>query len=295
MSRPKFGTGLPGIQQIPARVQPWERDLGGAELLEAARAAEAAGFDWVACSDHPAIPSSRADAMGATWFDAGSTLAFVAGVTRRIRLLSHVLVMPYRHPLVVAKQYGTLDYLSGGRVILGVGSGHLKAEFRSVGADFEGRGAVTDEYLRALAAAWEQEVASFEGAHVAFRDVRVSPRPAQRPRPPFWVGGNSRAALRRAAVIGEGFVPWQLTPEEFAGLAAAARERRAKAGRTDPLELVAPLVVAADADADAVLVEARRWRAAGATAFHLGLPAPSFAAYLERVGWFGHRVVPHVE
>src|SRR5262252_1545271 len=95
-----FGTGLPAIQQIPARVRPWEKHVDGAKILAAARAAEAAGFAWVSCSDHPCIPVSRAQAMGPTWFDAGSTLAFVAGVTRRIRLLPHVLVLPYRHPMV---------------------------------------------------------------------------------------------------------------------------------------------------------------------------------------------------
>jgi len=296
MSRPPlFGTGLPAIQQIPSRVQPWEREVGGPQLLEAARAAEAAGFDWVACSDHPAIPVSRAGAMGAVWFDAGSTLAFVAGVTSRIRLLSHVLVVPYRHPLVVAKQYGTLDRLCGGRLILGVGSGHLKPEFASLGADFERRGPRTDECLRALAAAWEHEVASFQGETIAFRDVIVAPRPVQRPRPPFWVGGNSRAALRRAAVLGEGFVPWQLTPEEFAALAAAARERRAAAGRTDPLELVAPLAAPADAAAEQVLAEARCWRAAGATAFHVGVGAGSWSGYLERLAWFGREVAGRVD
>src|SRR5262247_4662291 len=160
---PDFGTGLPAIQQIPARVRPWEKDVDGAKILEAARAAEAAGFAWVSCSDHPLVPVSRAEAMGATWYDAGSTLAFVAGVTTRIRLLPHVLVLPYRHPLLVAKQYGTLDHLSGGRVILGVGSGHLKPEFRTLGADYDRRGRVTDDYLQAIVAAWTQEVAAFDG------------------------------------------------------------------------------------------------------------------------------------
>src|SRR5262249_28531224 len=199
LTMPAFGTSLPGVQRIPARTLPWEAALGGAEMLAGARAAEAAGFAWVSCSDHVAIPASRAAVMGATWYDAGSTLAFVAGATTRIGLLAHVLVLPYRHPLIVAKQYGTLDHLSGGRVILGVGSGHVKAEFAALGADFTRRGRVTDEYLQAIAAAWTDEVARFEGETVAFRDVVVSPPVAQRPRPPIWVGGNSRAALRRAA------------------------------------------------------------------------------------------------
>src|SRR5256886_1312656 len=192
----RFGLGLPGVQQIPARSQPWERELSGTDLITAAREAERAGFAWVSCSDHVAVPTSRAAAMGAVWYDAGSTLAFVAGATSRIALLSHVLVLPYRHPLVVAKQYGTLDHLSGGRLILGVGSGHLKPEFAILGADYARRGRVTDQYIHAITAAWEQEVACFDGQTLAFRDVMVAPRVAQRPRPPIWVGGNSRAAFR---------------------------------------------------------------------------------------------------
>src|SRR5262245_53585819 len=292
---PRFGTSLPAIQQIPSRVRPWGRAVGGREILAAAQAAEAAGFDWVSCSDHPMVPLSRAEVMGPTWYDAGSTLAFVAGVTGRIRLLPHVLVLPYRHPLLVAKQYGTLDYLSGGRLILGVGSGHLKPEFRSLGADFAGRGRVSDEYLRAIAAAWEQEIAHFEGDTVRFRDVLVSPRVVQRPRPPFWVGGNSRAALRRAARLGEGWIPWQLAPEEFAPLADEARRLRRDGGRTEPFEMVAPLAAPRDATVDAIMAEVGLWRAAGATAFHVGVGAETFPEYLDRLGWFGAAIRSRVE
>ncbi len=295
MSAPRFGVSLPAVQQIPSRVRPWERTVGGPELLAAARAAEGAGFHWVSSSDHPAVPVSRAEAMGATWFDAGSTLAFVAGATSRIGLLSHVLVLPYRHPLVVAKQFGTLDRLSGGRVILGVGSGHLKPEFRSLGADFERRGRVTDDSLRAIAAAWEHDVATFESESISFRDVMVAPRATQRPRPPFWVGGNSGPALRRAARLAEGWIPWQLDPAEFAALADKARRLRAESGRTDPLEMVAPLAAPADADAGAVVAEAARWRAAGATAFHVGIGADGLAEFCDRLAWFGAAVAPRVE
>jgi probable F420-dependent oxidoreductase len=292
---PRFGTSLPGIQQIPSRVRPWERDVNGDAILAAARAAEAAGFDWISCSDHPMVPVSRAEAMGPTWYDAGSTLAFVAGVTSRIRLLSHVLVLPYRHPLLVAKQYGTLDHLSGGRVILGVGSGHLKPEFRTLGADFERRGRVSNEYMQAIAAAWEQDVARFDGDTISFRDVMVSPRVSQRPRPPFWVGGNSPAALRRAARLGEGWVPWQLDPDEFAGLAKRARRLREESGRSGHFELVAPLGAPPQASADAIAAEAKRWRAAGATSFHVGIGADSLQEFLGRLAWFGAEVAPRVE
>ncbi len=291
---PRFGASLPGVQQIPARAQAWEREIGGTQIVEAARMAERAGFDWVSCSDHVAVPVSRAAAMGASWFDAGSTLAFVAGATTRIRLLSHVLVLPYRHPLVVAKQYGTLDHLSGGRVILGVGSGHLKPEFTVLGADFARRGALTDEYLAAIAAAWTEEVASFAGETLTFRDVIVAPRVAQRPRPPIWVGGNSRAAVRRAARLADGWVPWQLEPEACAAAVASARRQRAEAGRPAAFEVVVPLAVPAGAAADELLAAAARWRAAGATAFHVGIAARGLADLLARLEWFGRDVIPRV-
>jgi probable F420-dependent oxidoreductase len=288
----RFGTGLPAVQQIPARAQAWEREIGGAEIIRAAGVAEAAGFAWVSCSDHVAVPLSRAQTMGVTWYDAGSALAFVAGATSRIELLSHVLVLPYRHPLVVAKQYGTLDHLSGGRVILGVGSGHLKPEFKVLGADFERRGKVTDESIEAIATAWMEEVARFEGEHIAFRDVVVSPRVARRPRPPIWVGGNSRAAVRRAALHGDGWVPWELTPEECATAVAWARRLRAEARRPDAFEVVAPLTVPARAMAGDQLAAVAAWQKAGASACQVGFEAHGFGELLERLEWFGREVIP---
>jgi len=280
------------VQQIPTRVQAWEQAVGGPELLQAARTAERAGFAYVSCSDHVCVPTSRAGAMGATWFDAGTTLAFVASATERIGLLPHVLVLPYRHPLVVAKQYGTLDFLSGGRLILGVGSGHLKPEFKVLGADFERRGKVTDESIEAIATAWMEEVARFEGKHIAFRDVVVSPRVTRRPRPPIWVGGNSRAAVRRAALHGDGWVPWELTPEECATAVAWARRLRAEARRPDAFEVVAPLAVPAGATAGDQLALVAAWEKAGASACQVGIEAHGLRELLERLEWFGREVIP---
>jgi len=287
----RFGTSLPGVQLIPGRAQAWEETVGGVELVEAARVAERCNCAWVSCSDHVAVPASRAGEMGATWYDAGTTLAFVASATARVGLLSHVLVLPYRHPLVVAKQYGTLDRLSGGRLILGVGSGHLKPEFRILGADFDRRGPVSDEYLCAIRAAWENEVAHFAGAAVAFRDVMVAPRVAQRPTPPIWVGGNSRAAVRRAARHGDGWVPWQLTPGELASAAAYARRLRAEAGRPPAFEIVAPLAAPPDATADALLAATAAWRRAGATAIQVGIGAADLTEWSDRLAWFGREVM----
>jgi probable F420-dependent oxidoreductase len=225
----RFGLGLPIVQQVPMRAQAWEANAGGPELVRIAQAADRLGFAHLSASDHVLVPRSRADAMGAPWYDAAVTLAFLAGVTQRIRLLSHVVVLPYRHPLLVAKAFGTLDHLSRGRVILGVGSGHLKPEFRILGAPYERRGSISDEYLQAIAAAWEKEVAEFRGETVSFRDVLVAPRPVQRPRPPIWVGGAAPAAVRRAGRLADGWLPQGTPLDQMPPLVDLYRKERADA------------------------------------------------------------------
>ncbi len=288
-----FGLGLPIVQQVPVRAQPWEAAAGGKELVRIAQAADRLGFAHISCSDHVLVPRSRADAMGAPWYDAAVTLAFLAGVTTRVRLLSHVVVLPYRHPLIVAKAFGTLDHLSNGRVILGVGSGHLKPEFKILGAPYEQRGKISDEYLQAIAAAWEQDVAQFKGATLSFADVIVAPRPTQRPRPPIWVGGNAPAVVRRAARYADGWIPWQLGPNEFAKSVAYARDVAAKAARTTAIEFVAPLTIAVTETVDSACRAIEAWREAGATSFHIGLANRSLEELLERMQWFAGEVMPH--
>ncbi|MEO8603893.1 MAG: TIGR03619 family F420-dependent LLM class oxidoreductase [bacterium] len=280
------GIGLPVVQQVPGQAQAWEADAGAAEILQVARAADRLGFAWVSCSDHVAVPASHAPSMGATWYEPSTTLAFVAAATTRIGLLSHVLVLPYRHPLIAAKQFATLDRLSGGRAIIGAGSGHLKAEFRSLGIDHDARAALSDEYLAAIAVALEQEVSSFAGAHVAWRDMLVAPRPLQQPRPPLWVGGNSAAMARRAGRLADGWVPWQISPDDFAAGARLVRQAHAESGRDSSLTLVAPVRAGSVDDPAALAAHLDEWRAHGATAAHLGLShhsADDLVARLERI------------
>ncbi len=281
----RFGLSLPIIQQVPSATAAWERDAGGREILAIARAADRLGYRHLTCSDHVLVAKAYAPSMGATWYEPSATLGFVAGATERIGLLTHVIVLPYRHPLIVAKTYATLDRLSGGRVILGVGSGHAKPEFRTLGAEFEARGAVTDEAIRAIRAAWSEEVASFEGKHVRFRDVLVSPPPQRPGGPPIWVGGNGRPALRRAATLGEGWIPWKLAAPEFAAAVSSGERMRAEAGRSGPFERVAPLHVGLAADEASVAREVATWRKAGATFFHLGVEGRGLEEYLARIEW----------
>jgi len=282
----RFGLSLPVIQQIPGRAQPWEVAAGGHELVAVAQAADRLGFSHVSACDHVAIPQSYAASAGTVWYDAAVTLGFLAAATARVRLLSHVVVVPYRHPVVIAKAFATLDPLSAGRVILGVGCGHLKPEFRTLGVSYEERGAITDEYLQAIRIAWENESATFSGRFVQFRDVTVAPRPRQQPRPPIWVGGNSRAAVRRAVHYGDGWIPWMLTPAEFAESVAFARRLHEQIGRRAALECVAPLTIGHGDDAAAIAAQVEAWGAAGADSFHVGFSHRSLDHLLERMRLF---------
>ncbi|MEU6351560.1 LLM class F420-dependent oxidoreductase [Streptomyces sp. NPDC047072] len=203
----EYGIQLPVQSQSTLYAEPWEAAAGPPELVEIARAADRAGFAYVACCDHVAIPRRLAAAMGTVWYDPVATLAFLAGVTERARLLSHVAVVGLRHPLATAKQYATLDRLSGGRLILGVGAGHVAEEFEALGVDFERRGSVLDESMDALRAALgPEEFPEHHGRLYAFEGLGQQPRPAQ-PQVPVWVGGSSPAAVRRAALKGDGWLP----------------------------------------------------------------------------------------
>jgi len=287
------GIGLPIVQQLPTQAQAWEAEAGPREILQVARAADRLGFAWVTCSDHVAIPASHAPSMGATWYEPATTLAFIAAATERIGLLSHVLVLPYRHPLIAAKQFATLDRLSGGRAILGAGSGHLKPEFRSLGVDYGARAALSDEYLAAIAAALEQEVSSFAGATVQWRDMMIAPRPVQRPRPPLWVGGNTPAMARRAGRLADGWIPWQIAAEDFAAGARLARAAHAERGG-GPFTIVAPLAAGRVEDPAALAATLEHWRAQGATAAHLGLAHHSVADLLDLLERVGREVLPRL-
>ncbi|MDZ7673497.1 MAG: TIGR03619 family F420-dependent LLM class oxidoreductase [Acidimicrobiales bacterium] len=200
--RLSVGMQLPIQSQSTIYAQHWEADAGPAELETIVRAADDNGFDYVAVCDHIAIPDDKAEAMGTTWYDTVATLAWIAGFTRQVHLLSHVYVPAYRHPAAVAKSWSTLDALSGGRVVLGVGAGHVAGEFELLGLDHSARGHRTDEALAALRSTL---------ATGRYGPATVAPRSPRPEGPPIWIGGSSKAALRRAGQFGDGWLP-QGTP-----------------------------------------------------------------------------------
>jgi probable F420-dependent oxidoreductase len=205
-----YGIQLPSVALSTMVAAPWERENGAGvpELVQAAQAADRAGFFYVAVCDHVAIPRELAPAMSTTWYEPISTLGFLAGQTTRTRLMTNVFVGPYRHPLQTAKAFATLDTLSGGRVILGMGAGHVEKEFDALGLPFGERGELLDHAVEGVKDAWRAE---FTGA--ADDAVGMRPRPMQQPRPPIWIGGSSRPALRRVAERGDGWIP-QGTPRK---------------------------------------------------------------------------------
>ncbi|MBK3527118.1 TIGR03619 family F420-dependent LLM class oxidoreductase [Streptomyces sp. MBT70] len=308
VSAPAYGIQLPVQSQSTLYAEPWEAAAGPADLVAVARAAEAAGFAYVACCDHVAVPRRLAGAMGTVWYDPVATLAHLAAVTTRIRLLSHVAVVALRHPLHTAKQYATLDHLSGGRLVLGVGAGHVREEFEALGVDFARRGAVLDETMDALRAALgPEEFPEHHGTYYDFAGLGQRPRPAQ-PRVPLWVGGSSPAAVRRAALKGDGWLPQGDPPERLAERAARIRRLREEAGLDGPYTvgaLAGPLYVGRPGwdvgprtltgPPEEIAASLRAYRALGAHQVQVRLRSRSRAELIDQIGVFGAEVAPRLD
>ena len=184
---------------------------------------ESLGFASVMIADHLVFPVTIKSRYPYTVsgdfpgqgdvLDQLSLMAFVAAKTTRLRLVTSVMIVPYRNPVLTAKALATIDVLSKGRVTLGVGVGWMREEFEALGApDFDRRGSVTDEYLRIFKTLWTESPASFAGRFYRFDALRCQPQPVQKPHPPIWVGGHSKPALRRAARLGDGWHPVGANP-----------------------------------------------------------------------------------
>lgn len=172
-----------------------------------ARFAEVLGFHLLMTADHVALTPEVRQQYPAPYYEAFTTLAWLAAQTERILLGTTVIVVPYRHPVQTAQLCANLDQLCGGRFVFGVGVGWARSEFEALGVPLNKRGAITDDYLAAMKVLWTHDSASYEGRFVSFRDVEVSPKPVQAPHPPIWVGGDSGAAIRRAARLGDAWHP----------------------------------------------------------------------------------------
>lgn len=184
-----------------------------AHTLEVARRAEELGFDSIWVTDHLLVPRTFDIIYRDNMLEPIALLSHLAAITQRVKIGTSVIILPYRHPIVVAKMMATIDQLSGGRLIFGAAAGWMEEEFAALGRPYADRGAMSDENLRVIRELWTKEVASFEGTYCRFTDMQTSPRPVQHPHPPIWIGGNSRRALRRVAEFGDGWHASSAAPE----------------------------------------------------------------------------------
>lgn len=316
----EFGFALPGRGPLATP------DI----LLKIAARAEALRYASLFVTDHVVLPRSTARSVypyspggqfpGGTrqdYLEPLVLLGYLARATRRIRLGTSVLVVPYRHPLVTAKMLATLDVLAGGRLILGAGTGWLREEFEALGTPpFEARGRVTDEYLRLMRAAWTTDPVAFAGDYLRVEDVHLLPKPRQAGGIPVWIGGHTPAALRRAGTLGDGWHPLGLrppaglAPDEYAARAKEVRRWAQQAGRNPddvaltfraPMEVRPRRARAPGGDrpllqgtADEVAADLRRYQAAGVSHVVFDHIRPDLRAVLDNMARFAEDVRPRL-
>lgn len=208
----KLSVATPVVTMTPG-ASSWERDGSIEDLARIAEWADRLGYHHLTCSEHIALPAAERARRGGRYWDPLATFGYLAARTQRIRFATHVLVLAYHHPLEIAKRYGTLDKVSGGRVILGVGVGTLKEEFDLIGAPFEDRGPRAEDALKALRASMSKPMPEYHGSWYSFEGMVVDPCAVQE-RLPIWIGGRTLRSLRRAAALGDGWCPFNVSPAQ---------------------------------------------------------------------------------
>ena len=206
----KLGIATPVVTNVAGAALTWEKNAGVEDIGRVAEVADRLGYHHLTCSEHIGIPSTEAGRRGSRYWDPLATLGYVSARTERIRLATMTLVLGYHHPLEIVKRYGTLDHVSGGRVILGVGVGSLKEEFDLIGAPFDDRGPRGDDALKALRAALFDNEPTYDGEYYSFGGLTVDPCALQ-PHMPIWVGGRTQRSLRRALTLADGWCPFGIS------------------------------------------------------------------------------------
>lgn len=309
----RFRIALPGTNHLPPANEHvpeaalWATRLNAPDFRRIASAIDELGYDAIATSEHLAMPYFEVPRLGPFWMDALSVMAFLAGSTQRVRIDTSVLVVPYHHPLSFAKALSTIDVLSGGRLDVSVGVGHAVREFEVLQVPFAERGAITDEALEAMLELWRADKPTFHGRYFHIEGLAFEPKPVQQPRPPIYVGGNSRAALRRAAR----YDGWQPNPtnfsvEEVPSLMDYIRAQPDFAGKEKTFQLCwvgtvpgldRPVFSTQDnasrrAYRDRILEQLSRLQDLGVTAVSVPMPLTRSAEdYLEFIQWFDSEVI----
>jgi probable F420-dependent oxidoreductase len=283
----KFGINAPGLSLTPSVDGDWARNLSFGEIANIVRAADRLGYDHVACAEHIGVPSGEAQRRGVRYFDPLATFGYFSAITTNIRFTTAVLVLGYHHPLEIAKRYGTLDVVSRGRLVLGLGVGTLKEEFDLLGLggdEFTERGARADDALRALRSSLGRSSPEYHGRYYDFGGLTIEPCAVQE-HVPLWIGGRTPRSLRRAVELGDGWMPFGLSSEQMGEMISTAKETAAWHDRERPLEMILPPLVRIDpvAQPDQAASTIRDLFLAGATKATLGFSASSTAHYMEQL------------
>jgi probable F420-dependent oxidoreductase len=278
------------------------------------QAMDKAGIDATCVTDHPAPTQRWVENGGHATLDPFVALSVAATASPRIRLQTHVLVLAYRNPFIVAKSAASLDALSGGRFTMGIGTGYLRPEYLAVGVPFEERGAITDEMIKVMRAAWTGQPVTFKGSHFEARDIVILPRPLQPNGLPIWAGGNAERAIRRAVEMCEGWCPFPVEgivtktarTDELSSIAqlkeklAYAKAHAERIGRTDPLticmgrfgsETMSP---EGQGDAARAIDDYAELSEVGVSWTPMSVPAPSIEEFIDNIQWFGEEIIAKI-
>lgn len=285
----RLGITPPLFTMTPDGHAPWEVDADLDDVVSLVEAADRLGYEYVTCSEHVIIPDDVAPVRGGRYWDPLATFGYLSARTTRIRFATYVLVLGYHHPLAIAKRYGTLDRISGGRLILGVGVGSLQPEFELLGASFDDRGARGDEALRALRTSFGRREPEFHGEFFDYSGVIVDPCGVQQTIP-LWIGGRTPRSLRRAVELADGWAPFGLHRAELAAMLEVARDTGAwdeRQAATDlpPFEVVLPSGKLLDpvGDPDAAVSVLIALRDIGATMVNVNFRHGSPEHYVEQL------------
>ena len=285
----KLGITPPLFTMTPDARAPWEADAQLADVVPLIEAADRLGYEYVTCSEHVIIPDDVAPVRGGRYWDPLATFGYLSARTSRIRFATYVLVLGYHHPLEICKRYGTLDRISDGRLILGVGVGSLQPEFELLGAEFDDRGARADEALRALRTSFGRRSPEFHGEFYDYSEMIVDPCGVQQT-VPLWIGGRTQRSLRRAVELADGWAPFGLRREELAGMLDTARATEAwdaRQGAADlpPFEVSLPAGRLLDpiAKPDAAVETLAGMRDLGATITNVSFRHESPTHYVEQL------------
>lgn len=295
-----YGIQLPVQAKSVRTSAPWERDVavGTEALVRAAKACDAAGFFYVAVCDHVVVSPAAANegGMSTTWYDPIATLSYLAAVTTQTRLMTNVYVVAYRPAEQTAKHFGTLDALSSGRAILGVGVGHLQTEFDALGVSFADRGALTNTAIDGVKQAWAA-------------DAPQLPAPVQSPRPPIWIGGAGAPALRRVAERGDGWIPQGTPRAQMADAISVIRNRRdeVRPGAKLDIGYIHEYVYVGSTDWDfdgeytvtgsdqRIVDKCNEMGAMGVNHLQMRLRARDINEFCDQAAAFGERIGPHLQ